>query len=353
MSAPSSRPERTRRTRWHWLVGGAIGAVLAVGLSIAVWSFTGDGSGDGGDHETVWLFGFSTVRVDPTGGHQTHQLDVRGFGSVAGAEGGVFMYDPANGRVGVLDATTDELRERDRLAPWSAGEHDGVVAVSSRRLWLVTGPGEVTRLDRSSLDVVGTTDVDPSAKGTWLAAEDRSAFVAVDRGRTLELARLDEDGKVVANAEATDPGKLGAVQSIEASPDLVWVVGERGARAFATEDLKGRGTVGVSAQAGAVRAAVAFGQDLWIVADDGGVAYRIRLDGTAQPVALLTTPPATFRGQVDLAAGTDAVYALAPTGTTPDDRSAVVHRIDPHKAAVTDSLQAPSALFAGAIAVTD
>ncbi|MGQ0826724.1 MAG: hypothetical protein ACT4OX_17155 [Actinomycetota bacterium] len=301
----------------------------------------------------VWLFGFDTVRVDPEGVRETRRLDEPGVGSVVGAEGAMYMYDASSGRVGMLDATTNTLRERAALAGWPAGERDGLIAVSRTRLWLVTGPGELSRLDRASLDVMGTTDADAAATGTWIAAADSSVFAAIETGGALDIARLDENGAIVARTPVTDLEPLGPLQAIEASRELVWIVGERGARALAARDLTARGDANLSPEAGPIRASVAVGGDLWVIAQNGGVAYRIALDGDARQLALLPAPPSTFRGQVDLAASDDAVFALVPTGTAPDDRSAAVHRINPDTMALIESLRTPSALFVGAIALTE
>lgn len=351
MSSRPARPNRTR-TKWHWLIGGAIGAVLAVVASVALWSLADDSEGD--RTEVLWLFGFSTVRVDPGGDDEPLQLDeARGFGAVVGGEGAVYMYDAPSGRVGRLDATTNRLRERDPLDGWQAGDQDGLVAASGNRVWLVTGPGELSRLDGESLDVIGTTDVGGDAARAWIAAGDGSLFVAVEDGATLDLARLDDDGTVAARVPVGDLEPLGAVQTVRASAELVWIVGERGARAFTTDALAVQGDVALSADAGTIRASLAAGRDLWLVAQNGGVAYRITLDGEASQIPLLPAPPATFQGQVDLAAGNDEVYALVPTGTATDDRSAIVQRIDTDATEVVDSLRAPSELFVGAIATTD
>lgn len=349
----SSRPAGSNRTRtkWHWLIGGAIGTAIAVVASVALWSLTDDSGGD--RTEVLWLFGFSTVRVDPEGDDEPLQLDeARGFGAVVGGEGAVYMYDAPSGRVGRLDAATNRLQTRDPLKGWQAGDQDGLVAASENRLWLVTGPGELSRLDGDSLGAVGTTDVGGDAARAWIAAGDGSVFAAVEDGLTLELARLDDDGTVAARAPVGDFGPLGAVQTVHASDGLVWIVGERGARAFTSDDLAVQGDVTLSADAGVIRASVAAGSDLWLVAQNGGVAYRVTLDGEASQIPLLPAPPATFRGQVDLAAGRDEVYALVPTGAATDDRSAIVQRIDTDTSLVVDTLQAPSELFLGAIATT-
>jgi hypothetical protein len=103
-----------------------------------------------------------------------------------------------------------------------------------------------------------------------------------------------------------------------------------------------------------VRASVAVADDLWLLGDDGRAVYRFdtSVPAPVARVAVLERAPTTFRAPVDLVGDEQAVFALVPTRTEPDRHDAVVVRIDATTDEVTGSLQLPSSLFAGALALT-
>jgi hypothetical protein len=349
---PLARSARAPRTIWHWLVAVVLGTLLALGLSLGLWAIAGRGDAKH-DPRAVWLFGFQTTRVDPRGTEKPRRVDVRAFGSVAARGATVYMYDPGSGRVGRLDARTNTMRERRPLPAWDAGVADETIAATSADLWLVTGSRQITRLDPKSLAVEGTTRLDRATSETWIAANGTSLFTLARRGATFELLRLDASGDIVARNVLSVVPVLGAPTAIEASGTRVWAIAERGAYALRPHDLVATAEVLAPRSAGTVRNAAAIGNNLWIIGENGTAAYRLRADADPARVALVSPPRVAYEGQTDLAVGQRALWVLAPTGSTPDARSAVVHQINPTRASITSSLDVPSSVFVGAIAVTE
>src|SRR5262249_60416786 len=96
--------------------------------------------------------------ADPRG------VGVRGFGSVLGGVGTVYLYDPSTGRVGVIDATRNDLAGRTTIAVHGGVGADDAPVLAEQRgaLWLVTGPGRLTRDDLptgSTTELTLPTDV--------------------------------------------------------------------------------------------------------------------------------------------------------------------------------------------------
>src|SRR5919106_5898001 len=116
----SDRGRRTRSvltTVWIFLACAALGT--AIGLVVR---WVRDNGGGGPQPINVrpahsgpqspaalWLFGATTVRLDPTTLSDARDAGFRGFGSVLGGEAVVYMFDPGTGRVGVVDATRNRI----------------------------------------------------------------------------------------------------------------------------------------------------------------------------------------------------------------------------------------------------
>src|SRR5436190_19062829 len=60
----------------------------------------------------LWLFGATTVRLDPVTLSDPRDVGFQGFGAVLGGEGTVYVYDPATGRVGVVGGPRNGLAGR-------------------------------------------------------------------------------------------------------------------------------------------------------------------------------------------------------------------------------------------------
>src|SRR5260370_19553053 len=105
----------------------------------------------------LWLFGATTVRLDPVTLSDPRDVGFQGFGAVLGGEGTVYLYDAVNGRIGVVDATRNALAGRTNVPVQGGVSADVTPVIAEQRgaLWLVTGDG---RLTRDELSTGTTTD---------------------------------------------------------------------------------------------------------------------------------------------------------------------------------------------------
>ncbi|HKF91302.1 MAG TPA: hypothetical protein VKC52_07500, partial [Acidimicrobiia bacterium] len=170
----------------------------------------------------LWLFGATTVRLDAATLSDPRDVGFQGFGAVLGGPGTVYLYDPTTGRVGVVDATRNALAGRTNI-PVQGGVSAGVAPVLAEQrgaLWLVSGPGRLTRDELatgSTTDVTLPTDVvseaaaggPPAPSATRVVADDEAAWTVYDLGVTGNPAlpaavRVADDGTVTARAALPD-----------------------------------------------------------------------------------------------------------------------------------------------------
>src|SRR5262249_42868012 len=117
MSTGARRPRSALAAVWMRAAGAAVGT----GGGVVVRAIRSD---DGGGPRPIrvrparqgqqsaaglWMFGTTTVRLDPVTLSDPRGVGLRGFGSVLGGVGTVYLYDPSTGRVGVIDATRNDL----------------------------------------------------------------------------------------------------------------------------------------------------------------------------------------------------------------------------------------------------
>jgi hypothetical protein len=357
------------RGRIRWLVVIPLGIVIGVAATLAVWSFTGDDDGSGAGRRTpqslgrkleagarvdasaLWLFGFDTVRVDPVALDHARGLGSPVFGQSAARGDAVFFYDPIAGKVGRLDAATSRLSVAQPVAPWTPPGAQGDIAATTDAAWLVTGTDRVTSMDVTSLDVREQFTLDvPGATQTWISAAGSRAVAATANAAGVTLTALGE-AAATPKRVTIDPG-IGPAQGVARGDGVTWIVQTTGATAV--EDSGDTVAIALPSDAGLIRAAVTNGRELWLLAEDGAAAYRLRPEDTdpVTRVAVLAARPPAFRAPVALANSDGAIYVLVPTRTEPDRHDAVVVRIDPANAEVTKSLTLPSNLFVGGIAAT-
>ncbi len=346
-----------------------LGIVIGVGLTLALWSLGDARDNTNGsksptapssaaplragapiDADALWLFGFDTVRVDPTTLHGARPLGQPAFGESTGSGSRVFFYDPGSGQVGRLDAGTSRFRKAQPVASWAAPRGGGHIAARGSTAWIVTGRTTVDRIDAATLAEVGTVTIDaPGATDTWVATGPDRVLAASPIGADVVVTAIDP---AVPAARITPDAAAGAPVGLARGGTTTWIVQARGATAY--PDGGAPVPIVLPAAAGPVRAAAASGGSLWVVADDGAALYRLRsgAPGGVNRIAVLHEPPATFRAPVAVVADADAVWALAPTRPEPDRHDAVVVRVDARSGKVAKSLTVPSDLFVGAIART-
>jgi hypothetical protein len=366
---------------------GALAAAVLVGLLIALLTSGGGGSGSSpsglrldhlrpgtkGDPDAVWVFGFQTLRFDPSLRH-AQQVRVTGFGSVQGADGRVYLYDAGTGRVGVLDSARNDLTTLGRL-PGGTPQDDTfapTIAPTAGSLWLVSAPGRLTRFDLSTrtaddpialVDHSGATG-DPVTTG--VVATGGSVLAVTRDGGGLALARVDATtGAVVARGRidasaadapgAADGSGVATIDGVAAEAGRLWIVASGSVfEVDATTLAVDRRTVIADRAQGGVAGAVVAAGSLYVLADNGRSLARFvpdpgRLDVV---VRILPTRPSAFTTPASLVSDGTSVWAMVQR-PAPAPRHAVrVAGYDARSGRPTAGVDLPGAMFAGAAAAS-
>src|SRR5215210_20382 len=328
MSDRGRRPRSVLTTVWILLACAALGT--AIGLVVRSVRY-----GDGGPQPikfrparrgpqspaALWLFGATTVRLEPTTLSDARDAGFRAFGSVLGGDGVVYLFDAGTGRVGVVDATRNRIVGETTVPVQRDVDVDAMPLVAAQRgaLWLVTGPGRLTRYELATggiTDVALPTDVvseeaaggPPAAGATRVVADDGAAWAVYDLGVTgnpphTAVVRLAADGTVTTRAALPPTVAIGVrlvPQAVTLGDGAVWIVGSTAAVALDAGTLAVRHSFDVQSQSSVDLhdAAIAAGS-LWsydalsgallgIGVEDGQVLQRIRL--VEEPPAPLPAP---------------------------------------------------------------
>lgn len=306
---------------------------------------------------SLWLFGFDTIRIDPN--HPTHRqsLGYPAFGQVLAVGNDVYLYDGASGRVGVIRGKTNkehDIVELHTNFPLHVIEPSPALTFAHGRLWLVTGPGRVRSIDPAHPDRAPHAFVlTASAPGpTRLATVGGDAVATYGSGTTTRVAVLD--GSTVARTATIDGMTPNTLIATTADDSHLWLVSRANGVEIDGSTLRvvQRADLG-NAVSGGAGAAIAAGNDLWIVARNAPLLNRI--DGATGAVTKriqFARSGLAFRQPTDLVATTTDVWLLAPTTNIPTRHDARVVRVPVASARITLSIDTSSALFVGAIAVT-
>ena len=276
MADRARRPRSVLATVWILLACAAVGT----GIGLAVRAVR-----DGGDESpraikvrparpgaqspaALWLFGVRTVRLDPTTLSDARDAGFQGFGSVLGGPGVVYLFDPGTGRFGAVDATRN--RRVETMLPVRPGtpvDVAPVLALQQNVLWLVTGPGRLTRYELSTgaasdvelpSDVVSEADAGgpPAPNASRVVADDGAVWAVYELGvignpSVTAVVRLAPDGTVTARASlpptAPDGGRV-EPQSIAVGGGAVWVVGRTSVVVLDAGSLEVRQTAAVQTE---------------------------------------------------------------------------------------------------------
>jgi hypothetical protein len=380
MDVRARRPRSVLATVWILLGCAAVGT--SIGLAVRA---VRDGGDEGPraikvrparpgaqDPAALWLFGVQTVRLDPTTLTDARDAGFQGFGSVLGGPGVVYLFDPGTGRFGVVDATRNQRVETtlpvETGAPVDAAP---VIAVQANVLWLVTGPGRLTRYELSTgtaTDVVLPRDVvseaeaggPPAPGATRVVADDNAVWAVYDLGVTgnppiTAVVRLAPDGTVTARAALRPTAPAGGrlePQSVAVGGGAVWIVGRTAVVALDAGTLAVRQSFAVQTESPVELHGAAFAAGtLWSydatsgallsIGDDSRVRARVPLtDGMPPPVPA----PASIVGS------RDALWVrLRTSASTLEQR---VTRVDARSGDVTGRFDAPPELEVGEIAVS-
>lgn len=355
----------------------ALGAAVVVGVLVAI-ALGGNGTtssptsnqpgprrvvaGTRGSPHAVWVFGFDTLRFDRRLGHAQQVAGAKGFGSVLGARGRVYLYEPTSGRVGVLPSARNRLETIGR-APSGAAQDDLFapgLAVDDGTLWLVSAPGRLTRFgltDRRAdppLDVGDAGDGDTPV-ATGVVARSGTVVTATQDDGGIVLARVDPATRTRTTTTRLDLAAPFALDGLATDGTHVWVVAAGTVYALDATDLAVTRTIPLDGhRAGAVRGAVGAAGALWLVADNG--ATLLRVDTTTGRVTtamrILAHAPSAFRIPASLVTDGAGVWAMVQKGDDPDDHRVRVVTYDARRGVAGTAVDLPSRLFAGALAAT-
>jgi hypothetical protein len=322
----------------------------------------------------LWLFGATTVRLDPATLGDPRDVGFRGFGAVLGGDGVVYLYDPVTGRVGVIDATRNELAGRTSVPVENGGPADVAPVLAEQRgaLWLVTGPGRLTRDELetgSTTDATLPTDVvseavaggPPAAGATQVVADDEAAWAVYDLGVVgnppLPAAvRIADDGSVTARAALPDrvDGDRLEPQAVTLGEGTLWIVGRGAVIGVDPATLDVRTSFAVqSASPVELHGAAIAGGLLWSYDSESGALLGIGPDAgrVRQTVALTDGAPPQFRAPATIVSGDDALWVRVRVGGS-DTLEQLITRVDAQTGDITGRFTAPPELEVGEIAVS-
>ncbi len=341
-------------SRWWGLdrrqtVLALLGAALVGALVVAVVNLTGSGGSDATARPEVWVFGSKSVAAPPSL-RGTRPVPGTAFGSVVGAPGRVWMYEPATGELGSYVSATSTI-ERLPRAPRGrtrASTALPLVAPERGKLWLAPSPGELASYDLSKQRVTRrvTTDSDATVSAV-VAAGDRVVGAAQTPAGVVVHVVNSATGTV--ERSVTLPA-VGALHGLAADRDSIWVLGDAHVTRLTTASLRVATDVALAPGDGAVGGAVVAFGDVYLLRGADQLV-RVGPDGTTQVVSQLrgtgNWPPVR---NASLAAGGRHVYALIPVGVTTGDQSGRLLGYDARLGRATRTLEFSSKFFAGGIA---
>jgi hypothetical protein len=382
MEGRARRPRSALATVWILVVCAAVGT----GIGLVVREIRSD---DGGGPSPIrvrparegpqrpaglWLFGATTVRLDPATLSDPRDVGFQGFGAVLGGEGTVYLYDPVTGRVGVIDATRNELAGKTTVQVHGGVSADVAPVLAEQRgaLWLVTGPGRLTRDELSTgatTEVTLPTDVvseeaaggPPAPGATRVVAGGDAAWAVYDLGVTgnpplTAAVRVADDGTATARValpERVDGGRFDP-HAVALGDGTLWIVGRTGVVGADRATLDVRRSFGVqSASAVELHGAAVAGGLLWSYDSESGALLGIALDDGAvrQRVSLTDGPRTQFRAPATIIAGGDELWVRVRVGS-PNSLEQLVVRVDARSGDITGRFSAPPQLEVGEIAVS-
>jgi len=381
MKARGRRPRSALATVWVLVAC----AVIGTGIGLLVRHVRSDDGGGPGKIRVrparpgqqsaagLWLFGATTVRLDPATLSDPRDVGFQGFGAVLGGEGAVYLYDPVTGRIGVIDTTRNELAGRTTVPVQGGVSADvtPVIAVQRGALWLVTGDGRLTRDELATgatADATLPTDVvsaaaaggPPAPGATRVVADDRAAWAVYDLGVTGNpalpaAARVADDGTVTARAAIPDRvgGDRLEPQAVALGDGMLWIVGRSAVVGVDPATLAVRRSFAVQDGASVdLHGAAVAGGLLWSYDVQSGALLGIGPDGRVRQRTALTDGAQTqFSAQATIIGGGDVLWVRVRVGN-PSTLEQLITRLDARSGDVTGRFSAPPQLEVGEIAVS-
>jgi hypothetical protein len=326
-----------------------LGAALVGVLVVAVANLAGSGGGRAAARDEVWVFGSRTVAAPPSLAG-TRAVPGTAFGSVVGAPGRVWMYDPGSHELGWYDGVTSRI-ERLPHAPGGstlASTSRPLVAPVAGHLWLAPSPGVLADYDLDRRRVVRRVDTDIGAASSAVVATRGRVVSAAETSTGLSLRVVDPaSGKVVGSA---DVAGFGALHGLAADGRSVWAVGDGQAVRFGVATLQQDANAALQPGDGTLGGAVVAEHDLYVLRGADQLV-QVRPDGSSSVVSQLrgtgSWPPAL---NASLTGGAGNVYALVPVGVNANDHSGRLLGYDVRLGRATRALEFSSAFFAGGLA---
>lgn len=330
-----------------------VGAALVGALVVALVNLgNSDGGGDPVARDEVWVFGSKTIAAPPSLAG-TRPVAGTGFGSVVGAPGRVWMYEPGSRELGSYVTATSRI-ERLVRAPGGSNHASTalpLIAPLHGSLWLAPSPGVLARYDldtrRVTKRVTTVTGVEPDATNAVVTGDGFVVnAVATDDGLAIHV--LDPaTGKTV---RSTAINGFGALRGLVADRHDTWVLGDGRVMRFTTLSLRPTIDSELEPGDGALGGAVVVRHELYLLRGVDQL-LRVRSNGSWGPVSQLRGagrwPPAL---NASLTAGDDKVFALVPVGVTADDHSTRLLGYDAALSRATRALEFSSEFFAGGLA---
>jgi hypothetical protein len=338
----------------------AFGLAVLVGVALALALPRGDGTRPNPRRShALWAFGFATVRIDPRTLQPAPHALPPGFGSVLSTPGRAYLFEPADGRVGLLDASRSTLGVVGRVPP--GGDEpaavDPLIAKSSDSLWLVSRPGTLTRFDLA--DGRAGSSIDLGAAGrtgrpttTRVVTSGDSVIAVSEVPAGYAVARINARART-QEAMRVVPGS-GPVAGLAADGRSAWIVTGGAALRIDVRTLRVVDRIAIPAMSSQVpRGAVLTPGALWTLGDNASTLLRVDLSTRRADVALHVLPsePASPRGPTSLVAADGRVWVMVQRSSDPQDHTVRVAGVTTAGKA-TKAADLPTELFVGAIAVT-
>lgn len=283
-----------------------------------------------------------------------------GFGSVLSTPGKAYLFEPSNGKVGLLDASRNTLKVIGRLQP-EVDEPvavDPLIAKTSGGLWLVHKPGAITRFDLETRRASGAVDLStsveaPSPSTTRIVRSGDSVIAVSEVADGYALSRIT--AATGAEQEAQVVPSNGSITGFVSNDESVWILTSSVATQIDAQTLQVEARLDLPPMSSqAPRGAAVTNGALWTLGGNGSTLVRVDLATQRVTVALQILPSETsiVRGPASVVAGDGRVWVMVQRTNDPKDHSVRIAGVNAATGKPTKGADLPTELFIAAIAVT-
>lgn len=346
-------------SRRQTLVAVAIAVLVGVVLAFALPRGDDSASNPRGSN-ALWAFGFATVRIDPkTLTPSRHPLP-KGFGSVLSTPGRAYLFEPSDGRVGVLDASRNTLKVIGQLPPGvdEPATVDPLIANTPGHLWLVHKPGTVTQFDLATRRASGSVELSTTGgtgppTSTRIVASGGAVVAVSEVAGGYALSRISATTRTEEKTQVIPAD--GPITGLTSDDQSVWIVTASIALQVDTRTLRVAGRIGIPPMAPQVpRGAAITRGALWTLGGNGSTLVRVDLatQRTTTALQILPSEPSILRGPASVISGDGRVWVMVQRTNDPKDHSVRIAGVTAATGKPTKGADLPTELFIGAIAVT-